>query len=71
MSTNLHWYIWGANDHPRRVARFAVEAESEEEAKARVWKLYDDHDHRRETQHPAKVADSPDALFACVLHHRP
>lgn len=69
MKTN--WYIWGATNHFRRPARFAVEATSEVEARARVYKLYDDHDHRFEVDASPRIMETEDDLHGATLHPQP
>jgi len=63
-----HWYIWGATNSRRRPSRFAIEATSEEEARARVYRLYDDHDHRFEADHKPRVMETQDDLYGATLH---
>lgn len=63
------WYVWGQNGHYRRVGRFAIQSRSENEAKARGFRLYDDHGHRWElVNFPARIAESDDDLFGATLH---
>lgn len=67
--SKLNWYVWGATNSSRRPGRFAVQAESEQAARARVLSLYDDHAHRFDAGFPAKVAKTGDDLHGAVLHH--
>lgn len=70
MKTN--WYIWGASNHRRRPARFAIEATTEAEAKARAFKLYDDHDHRFEVNVASpRIMETQDDLYGATLHPLP
>jgi hypothetical protein len=62
------WYIWGANNSPRRPSRFAIEASSESEARARAFRIYEDRDHRFEAGYPARITQSEDDLFGSTLH---
>jgi hypothetical protein len=63
------WYIWGASNSRRRPSRFAIEATSESEARARALRLYDDHDHRFEAIHTnARIVQSKDDLYGATLH---
>lgn len=68
--SKMFWYVWGATGSSRRPPRFAVEAESEQAARERVFRLYDDHAHRFEAGFPARVAKNDDELHAAVLHPR-
>ena len=66
-----HWYIFGASNHPRRCPRFAVEATSEDEAKARIWRLYDDGYHRWEARITPRVMQTKDDLYGATMHPLP
>lgn len=63
----MSWFIYGTNDHPRRVGRFAIEADTKEQADARLFALYDDSSHRVEARYGNLVTDE-DQLNGATLH---
>lgn len=70
--SKLKWFVWGTNSRTavyRRAERFAIQALSESEAKARGVRIYDDTLHRLELSQPAKIAESGDDLFGATLHY--